>query len=100
MWELAIPATPLVNTDTLQLTNRVIAPVRTLALPVGLAVGLGSVWETSWSGWGAPGPVYRIDPATNTVVGESNLGFFYSNPAVAFGSVWLQGRDLLRIRPR
>ena len=81
-------------------TNRVVATVPTLALPVAVAVGLGSVWETSWFGWTAPCPLYRIDPATNTVVGESSIDSGYSPVAVGFGSVWMQAHGLLRMRPR
>ncbi len=81
-------------------TNRVVATVPTHALPVGVAIGLGSVWETSWAGGGVPGILRRIDPSTNAVVGESNQGASYSAVAVGFDSVWVEGSGLLRVRPR
>lgn len=81
-------------------TNRVVATISTLGLPVGVAIGLGSVWETSWAGWLAPGILTRIDPSTNAVVGESNQGASYSAVAVGFASVWVQGNGLQRVRPR
>jgi len=79
-------------------TNRVVATVSTRALPVGVAVGLGSVWETGRYGW--QGLVFRIDPATNKVVGESSASN-YSDLAAGFGSIWLDGGSgLQRLRPR
>lgn len=80
--------------------NRVVATVPTHALPVGVAIGLGSVWETSWAGRGVPGLLRRINPSTNAVAGESNQGASYSAVAVGFASVWVQGSGLLRVHPR
>jgi hypothetical protein len=79
-------------------TNRVVATVSTRALPVGVAIGLGSVWETGRLGW-ASGLLCRVDPATNRVIGESGAAS-YADLAAGFGSIWVQGGGLLRLRPR
>ena len=81
-------------------TNSVVATIPAQTLPVGVAIGLGSVWGTGWLSWGADGLLARVDPSRNTTVGESQRGSSFSAVAVGFGSVWVQGGVLQRIRPR
>jgi YVTN family beta-propeller protein len=81
-------------------TNSVVATIPAQTLPVGVAIGLGSVWGTGWLSWGADGLLARVDPSRNTTVGESQRGSSFSSVAVGFGSVWVQGGVLQRIRPR
>ena len=51
--------------------------------PQGVAMGEGAVWAQ-----GARGGLFKVDPATNEVVAERDLGGYSSDLAVYGGSVW------------
>jgi YVTN family beta-propeller protein len=55
-------------------SNRVVATIPSQTLPVGIAIGMGSVWDTGWLSWGAEGLLARVDPSRNATVGESHGG--------------------------
>jgi serine/threonine-protein kinase len=67
--------------------------------PFALAAGEGAVWVLD----GALRSVFRVDPATNSVVGRLRLGFDPGGIAVGGGSVWVtnpSGGSVIRIDPR
>ena len=67
--------------------------------PFALAAGEGAVWVLD----GALRSVFRVDPATNSVVGRLRLGFDPGGIAVGGGSVWVtdaRGGAVARIDPR
>ena len=87
-------------------TDRVVAEVPIAARePDGgayrVAVGEGAVWAQ-----GVSGGLFKVDPATNEVVAERDLGGYSSDLAVYGGSVWATaqvsdiGTRLYRIDPR
>jgi streptogramin lyase len=54
--------------------------------PVGIATGFGSVWVESHEGH----TLYRLDPASNTVIARIDLGQFSAgDPGIGFGRVWV-----------
>jgi DNA-binding beta-propeller fold protein YncE len=83
-------------------TGEVVATVRTPLVGdySGVAVGEGAVWVTS-----SRGSLYRIDPATNEVVAELDLGESPTAVTVGGGFVWVSRAaggpgDIVRIDPR
>jgi YVTN family beta-propeller protein len=78
-----------------------------------LAVGEGAVWVATWTERGtgdnfpgAPGFLWRIDPAGNRVTGHVRLGLDAGGLAVGEGAVWVTNASdrrpgtLFRIDPR
>ena len=69
--------------------------------PQGVAVGGGAVWAQ-----GARGGLFKVDPATNEVVAERDLGGYSTSDLAAYGgAVWIAaqvsvGTRLYRIDPR
>jgi streptogramin lyase len=66
-----------------------------------VAAGEGAVWAQSADG----GELFKVDPATNEVVAERDLGDYSSDLAVYGGSVWAVnqvtvGTRLYRVDPR
>jgi virginiamycin B lyase len=79
-------------------TNKPAGLVDELSAPVGIAVGLGSVWVADLDA----GEIVRLDPHTARVVGRLQLGGLPVRLAVGFGSLWVRddsGR-VLRIDPQ
>lgn len=86
-------------------TNRVVAEIPIAAREPeggaqGVAVGEGAVWAQ-----GVRGRLFKVDPATNEVVAEGNLGDYSSDLAVYGGAVWATaqvsvGTRLFRVDPR
>jgi len=64
--------------------NEVVATIE-VTDPVGLAVGEGAVWIAQ----SGPGSVTRIDPATNRVASEIEIGANLGGIAAGEGSVWV-----------
>ena len=69
--------------------------------PQGVAVGGGAVWAQ-----GARGGLFKVDPATNEVVAERDLGGDSTSDLAAYGgAVWIAaqvsvGTRLYRVDPR
>ena len=86
-------------------TDRVVAEIPIAARePEGgayrVAVGEGAVWAQ-----GVSGGLFKVDPATNEVVAERDLGDYSSDLAVYGGAVWATaqvsvGTRLYRVDPR
>jgi DNA-binding beta-propeller fold protein YncE len=79
-------------------TNKPAGLVNGLSAPVGIAVGLGSVWVADLDA----GEIVRVDPHTARVVGRLRLRGLPVRLAVGFGSLWVRddsGR-VLRIDPQ
>jgi streptogramin lyase/predicted Ser/Thr protein kinase len=68
--------------------NEVVATIE-VTDPVGLAVGEGAVWIAE----SGPGSVTRIDPATNRVASEIEIGANLGGIAAGEGSVWVTDYD-------
>jgi virginiamycin B lyase len=79
-------------------TNKPAGLIDGLSAPVGIAVGLGSVWVADLDA----GEIVRVDPHTARVVGRLRLRGLPVRLAVGFGSLWVRddsGR-VLRINPQ
>jgi len=69
-----------------QLPKGVLAVIPVMGGPLGLGAGFGSVWVTTENGI----VLYRIDPATNKVVAQIDVGqAMCGTPAFGFGRVWV-----------
>ncbi|MEA2495798.1 MAG: virginiamycin lyase [Thermoleophilaceae bacterium] len=82
-------------------SSAVVASIRLADPPASIAAGAGAVWALTRD----PSVLYRIDPASNRVIGQpTRLPDGRWNVAVGAGYVWLtpNGADgrLLRIDPR
>jgi len=78
-------------------TNRPAGAVSGTSVPVGVAVGFGSVWAADLDSR----QVVRINPNTGRIVGRLGLRGTPVRLAVGFGSLWVRddsGR-VLRIKP-
>jgi streptogramin lyase len=87
-------------------TGKVTATVQGPASPVELAFGRGAVWSLG-RGRGdvtppVPGTLTRIDPASASVIGSTEVGVGPSDLAVGESAVWIANpseRSVLRIDP-
>ena len=78
-------------------TNRPAGAVTGTSVPVGVAVGFGSVWVADL---GAR-QIVRVNPKTGRIVARLGLRGFPVRLAVGFGSLWVRddtGR-VLRVKP-
>ena len=81
-----IDGNPSSPPGTDQLPKGVLAVIPIMGSPLGLGAGFGSVWVTSENG----NVLYRIDPATNKVVAQIDVGqAMCGTPAFGFGRVWV-----------
>ena len=79
-------------------TNRPAGAVKGTSVPVGVAVGFGSVWVADLDAR----QIVRVNPKTNRIVGRLGLRGTPVRLAVGFGSLWVRddsGR-VLRINPQ
>jgi DNA-binding beta-propeller fold protein YncE len=95
LWFLGYSSATAANPDTLErvdpATGKVLAKV-SLANAQGLVFAAGAVWGIS------DGSVFRLDPATNTVV--ARIHAFVQPFAYAAGSIWALGnKRVVRINP-
>jgi hypothetical protein len=71
--------------------------VKRVAVPIGLALGLGSLWVAELDSK----VIDRVNPRTARIVGRLRVGGYPVHLGVGFGSVWARddtGR-VLRIQP-
>jgi virginiamycin B lyase len=79
-------------------TNRAAGAVKGMSVPVGIAVGLGSVWVADLDAR----QIVRVDSDTGRIVGRLQLRGLPVRLAVGFGSLWVRDDtgQVLRIKPQ
>ena len=79
-------------------SNKPIEAVKRLAVPIGLALGFGSLWVAELDSK----MIERVNARTARIVGRLRVGGYPAHLGVGFGSVWVRddtGR-VLRIQPQ
>jgi streptogramin lyase len=78
-------------------TNKPAGAIKGTSVPVGVAVGFGSVWVADLQG-----QIVRVNPKTNRIVGRLGLRGTPVRLAVGFGSLWVRDDNgrVLRINPQ